>query len=375
MDPIAILIRKAVGPLARLALPLAFLSPAMGDPTTPNIPARSPLVRIEGRTADGASGRVRMGYPGITIHLRCEGGDLAMVLDAAKDQNYFDVAVDGGAPARLRASAGVGSYPLLGAASGGGVHEVVVTRRTESWQGTCDLLGFSAGASTRLLPPAPGPARRLLFIGDSVTCGEFAAWNPDDPLNGKTPNSEHITDAAQSYGYLLARRLGADCSLVAYGGRGIVRDWQGITDTNNAPQFYELAMPDDPSTLWDHAAYVPQAIGIGLGTNDFSRGIPDQTTFVNAYVEFLRKVRRDAPGAWIFLLESPILADAEGQPPKRAVLRAYLGEVLRRMADARILLAPVRHYPGVPGNGHPLASEQRSMADEIEPLLRRALGW
>ncbi|HEY1847725.1 MAG TPA: SGNH/GDSL hydrolase family protein, partial [Opitutaceae bacterium] len=240
---------------------------------------------------------------------------------------------------------------------------------------TCELLGFTPSASTRLLPPAEAPARRLLFIGDSVTCGEFAAWRKDDPLNGKTPQSEHITDAAESYAYVLSRRLGADCSLVAYGGRGVFRDWQGITDTNNAPQFYELALPDDPKAPWNHASYVPQAIGIELGTNDFSRGIPDQTTFVNAYVELLRKVRRDAPEAWIFLMESPIVEDAAGQPPKRSALRAYLEEILRRVADPKLMLAPIGHRAGVPNNGHPLASDHVIMADEMEPLFRRALGW
>ena len=357
---------------ALLALSMTAISPATPAPSTP---ARSPLVRIEGRTADGPGGRVRMGFPGVTAHLRCEGSDLSMVLDASNGQNFFDIVVDGGAPVRLRAGAGLGSYPLLAGAAAGRIHEVQVIRRTESWQGTCDLLGFSAGSATRLLPPGPAPARRLLFIGDSVTCGEFAAWSADDPLNGKTPNSEHITDAARTYAFVLSRRLGADCSLVSYGGRGVFRDWQGVSDTNNAPQFYELALPDDPSVHWNHASYVPQAVGIELGTNDFSRGIPDQAAFVDAYVELLGRVRRDAPGAWIFLLESPILEDAKGQPPKRAALRAYLEEVLRRFTDPRVVLAPIRHYPGLANNGHPLASEQAGMADEIEPLFRRALGW
>jgi formate dehydrogenase major subunit len=61
---------------------------------------------------------------------------------------------------------------------------------------------------------------------------------------------------------LVARRLGAQCHLVSYGGRGIIRDWQGIRDTRNAPVFYELALPDDPAVRWDHMRYVPDAIGI-----------------------------------------------------------------------------------------------------------------
>ncbi|HEY1793244.1 MAG TPA: GDSL-type esterase/lipase family protein [Opitutaceae bacterium] len=339
------------------------------------VPADSPLVRIEGRTAPGQGGRIRIAYPGVTFHLRCTGPGLGMLLDASNAQNFFDVTVDGGQAVRLRSVPGLSRYPLLPADAGPGEHSVEVVRRTESWQGTCELVGFDTGGSAHLLPPPPAPARRLLFIGDSVTCGEFADVRGDDPLNGKTPNFEQSTDAAKSYGFVLSRRLGADCNLVSYGGRGIIRDWQGISATNNAPQFYELSLPDDPSVIWKPESYVPDAVGIGLGTNDFSRGIPDQTLFVNAYVQFLRIVRRDAPQAWIFLLESPIVNDDPGQPPRRSVLDAYLSEVVKVMNDPRIALAPVSHYPGVPHNGHPTGAEHLKIADEIEPLFRRALGW
>ena len=103
---------------------------------------------------------------------------------------------------------------------------------------------------------------------------------------------------------------------VGYGGRGVIRDWQGIRNINNAPQFYELALPDDPSCLWQQNSYEPDAIAICLGTNDFNQGVPDENEFVNAYVEFIRKIRRDSPNARIFLLDSPMLDDAAGKVPK-----------------------------------------------------------
>jgi lysophospholipase L1-like esterase len=172
---------------------------------------------------------------------------------------------------------------------------------------------------------------------------------------------------------IVARRLGAECHLVSYGGRGIIRDWQGIRDTRNAPQFYELALPDEPKAKWDHHRYVPDAIGIQLGTNDFNQGIPEQNEFVNAYVEFVRKVRRDAPNASIFLMDSPIVTDDSVKGPRRTALHGYLEQIVRRLDDAKVQQLPLRTYPGVPGNGHPTGAEHEAMADAIEPAIRAAL--
>lgn len=332
------------------------------------VPAASPLVLFEGRHSVDAEGAVRLGFPGVTAHLRFRGRALSVRVRATHEL-YFDVFVDGGAPVQLALRAGEGSYPLLDGQAAS-EHTVALLRCNESWQGTCEILGFDPGPGGALVAPDALPARRLMFIGDSVTCGEMTAWLP-----GRDMKDVSNCNARLSYGMILARALGAQCHLVSYGGRGIIRDWQGIRDTRNAPQFYELALPDDPAVLWRPQAYVPDAIGIQLGTNDFSQGIPDQNEFVNGYVEFLRKVRRDAPGALIFLMESPILKDDAEGVPRRSVLRAYLGQVLARVADPRIVLAPLSHQPGVPGNGHPTGAEHEAMARELEPLLRSGLGW
>jgi lysophospholipase L1-like esterase len=350
------------------ALAAAGLSRPTYADISHTVPANTPAVLYEGRCVVDPDGSVRMGFPGVTLHLRFRGKTLVLRARANKD-NFLDVSVDNGAAAQLRLHAGEGDYPLV---DGPEVseHTVVLIRCNESWQGTCTFLGFDTGADGALLEPVKLPPRRLMFIGDSVTCGEMAAWAPQaDPKRGSDGN------ARLSYGMILARNLGAQCALVSYGGRGIIRDWQGNRDAGNAPQFYELALPDDPTVFWKHGLYVPDAIGIQLGTNDFSRGIPDQNEFVNAYVEFVRKVQRDAPGALIFLMDSPILQDDPVGGPRRSALHSYLAEIVKRVASEKVILAPLSHYAGVPGNGHPTGPEHREMAAELEPLLRRELGW
>lgn len=324
-------------------------------------PASDPHICYEGRTVARSDGSVAMGYPGVTAVLRVAGNNLSLSVATFKGRQYLDVSVDGGGYRQVELRPGLASYPI--ALTGDGPHAVTIVRCNESWQGTLEFKSFAVAG--KLLDPPVLPARKLMFVGDSVTCGEVAAYHPGtdfgDALN---------TDARISYGMLLAGMFHAQCELVSYGGRGILRDWQGIRKTNNAPQFYELALPDAPASLWNARRYVPDAIGVQLGTNDFSSGIPDEVEFVDAYVEFVRTLRRDAPGAFIFLMESPIL---DGQ--KRAVLHSYLEEVVALLQDAHVQLASVRHRPGVPGNGHPTGAEHQAMAEELEPVLRSAMGW
>ena len=361
-------------PLTRILLlgPLVCACFAMegeGAASAGFVKADSPEVLVEGRYATTPEGGVRMGFPGVILHLKVEASALDFRVKASSNDVYFDVSVDGSAPLRLQAKEGEGVYPLFHAAAAG-VHRIEIVRRTESWEGVCEVQGFELGAGGRLLAPDPLPARKLMFIGDSITCGSSIDVRPGEPQLGN-----QRSDANLSYGMELARRLHAQVALVSYGGRGVIRDWQGIRDTANAPQFYERALPDDPKSHWDPRRYVPDAIGICLGTNDFSQGIPDQNEFVNAYVEFVRKIRRDAPNAWIFLIGSPIVWDEPGKPPRGSVLTAYIAEVAQKLDDPRVEVAPVRHYPGHTYDAHPTAAEHQAMATELEPRFRKALGW
>jgi hypothetical protein len=329
-------------------------------------------LRIEGRHSVSARQGIALGFPGTQLSLRLHGRALALRLEASNNECYFDLRVNGGPWSRLRSAPGLADYPLL-AQSEAGEALVELIRRNESWQGTCEILGFSTDEeATWLELPAPsGP--RLLFIGDSITCGEKTDFRGDDPLLASSPTRACSANARLSYGMLLADSLGARCHLVSYGGRGILRDWQGIKACANAPRFYERARPDIAEETWDHGRYVPQVIGVCLGTNDFNQGIPEEDEFVNAYVELLRKILRDAPGARVLLIDSPIVRDDPVTGPRRSVLRHYLQETLRRLGDVRASHAPVSVHPGIPGDGHPSGTEHRSIAAELLPLFRDAL--
>jgi lysophospholipase L1-like esterase len=315
-----------------------------------------------GRTVAELEGTVRFGYPGVTLLLAVDGTRLAV--DAAGSANSLvDVVVDGKPAGTLHLAPQVKRYDVFKDAAPG-PHKVELVHRSETWLGVASIARFTADGT--FLPAPALPPRRMLVLGDSVTCGadmERGAGNKDTP---------DWWNPRLSYGMLAARALDAQVQLVCYGGRGLVRSWNERTDEFQLPAFYDLAIADAAHPVkWHQADYDPDLIVVAIGTNDFNPGIPERAAYVDAYTAFLRRVLRDHPHAQVALTEG-VLLDGD----KKAALIGYLKEALARVGDPRVhLLAPAAHQPGDTVNGHPTTAQHADMAAELLPQLRRIAGW
>jgi lysophospholipase L1-like esterase len=273
---------------------------------------------------------------------------------------------------RLKQGANEIALPTGVAPAGGWLIELV--RRTESWMGAASFDGLRLSPGCELLPVPPLPERRLMFIGDSITCGEYVERLP--PEDDTTPRA---TNATRSYAMLLAHWLGAQVHLVCYGGRGIMRDWSGKTDTNTAPVFFPRAMPDDPGSSWDHSRYSPDVIVINFGT-DLDPGLPDEAKFADAYTAFVEQVRAAHPHAFILVCESAYEPEGStGRPPvaRNLLLRTLKTVVERRRAagDDRLRVALTGFFPGTPSDGHIVAFQQEQIALDLIGPIRAVTGW
>ncbi len=190
-----------------------------------------PDVRWTGRFDDSNPYAPRISYPGVTLTVRFEGPVLKARLASTTDHTYLQVTVDAGAPKVLKLAEGPQDLELA-AGLPSGPHTVEIVKRTETWQGVVTFLAFELPGGT-LLPAPPAPSRRLLFIGDSVTCGS-GVDRGDCDMDPFRPSN-----AVGSFGMELGRRLAAEVHLVCWGGRGLIRDWRGRTDVLTAPQFFE----------------------------------------------------------------------------------------------------------------------------------------
>lgn len=365
--------------LARLAalLMAASASVSAADSTRPSttVTARDPLITIMGRVAFAADGSAQMGFPGSVIRFAYRGAAPSLRFAASSDDCLFNLAVHGWEPAPIRLKSGENIVALPSGLAPESGYVVELTRRTEAWQGIATFRGLEVPAGCTLLPPPAWPARKLMFIGDSMTCGQYAErLAPDNDATARTSN------AARAFGMILGRRLGAQVHLVSYGGRGVMRDWEGRTDTGTAPEFFERALPDDPSSRWDHASYQPDVVVICLGQNDLNQGLPDADAFAAVYARFVDRIRLVYPRAGIIMAESAMHGETPGSEDarRRAFLRAAIETVIahrRAAGDTRVTFAPVRQAPGTVHDSHPVAFQHEQIAEQLLGPIRQLTGW
>lgn len=345
---------------------------ASGDTSVKTVDATSDNIRWSGRFTALENGGARFGYPSVSANLAISGGDLSVTAFSSKDGSYMAVAVDDRPPHRFALTRAPKQYSLV--ENDGKPHTVRLSHLSETWRGIVTVEKFTLAQGKFLSPPA-APERKLLVIGDSVTCGE-SVYQPADyqcDTSPRQPDSDH------SYGMLLGRAVGAETQLVCYGGRGLIRSWNGNTDELQAPQFFELTIPVSDGPAADLSAFVPDVILISLGTNDFNLDIgalPERGEFVSTYVEFVERLLSLYPDAEIALTEGAIVNDAaDPARPQRSILRNYIADTVKRIEDARVHQVLSQYHSGDTCDGHPTGEQHEAMVGEllpaIDPLLSR----
>lgn len=327
-----------------------------------SITAADPHVARMGRAEVVADGGVRFSYPGVSFFVNFEGTRLGAVAQASGDQSYLDVVVDG-TERRIRLSAGRQTLALADGLPAG-QHAVEIVNRSETWQGNAALLSFDTDGAWRAAPALP--SRKLLLLGDSITCGAAV-----DRVEGEKKAGASWANPRASYGMLMAKQLNAQVQLVCYGGRGLVRTWDGKTNDLNLIDYYNMALPTQPASVpWDQRGYRPDAIVVAIGTNDMSRGIVEREPYVQAYVKLVRTLLQDHPQAQIMLTEGGML-----QTEKQAALRSYIAETVRVVGDQRVHAIASTGYPGDSVDSHPTKEQSVSIANDLLPQVRAVMHW
>lgn len=340
------------------------------------VPASDGRIRIMGRHLVEDDGSVAFAASGATFAVRFRGTRLVARLDDEfRDggHNWFTVVVDGGAPTRFRTRPGQRDVVLADGLAAG-EHTLLLSKATEGQNGHNRLVSLRGA---EILPAYPLPARRIEFVGDSITAG-FGA--DPEPVACGTGTWFDPTHAWLAYGPRLARRLGAQWMLSAVSGMGMHRNWNSLSPTmpNVYDGVYVEYATDNPR--WDSSRYRPDLVVVALGTNDFSAGdgetpraALDGEAFVADYAQFLARLRQRYPGPPFLLVNSPVF---EGEQKER--LAGYLDEVAARRAAEGDAAVATFTYSGryVAGcDGHPGGDEHARMADELEPMVRSLTGW
>jgi hypothetical protein len=326
-----------------------------------SLTAADPHIARMGRSDISADGAVRFGYPGVSFYLNFEGTRLSVEAEASGENSYLDVIVDGVAR-KVRLAAGRQTVTLVDGAPAG-KHAVEIVNRSETWHGTAALLRFDTDGKWNEAPVLP--ERKMLMLGDSVTCGEAIDRVPGAKKDPSWWN------ARSSYGMLMASALHAQVQLVCYGGRGLIRTWENKTDELNLPDYYRLAVADRKKPVeWDQRGYRPDVILSAIGNNDFNPGIPDREQYVGTYVRFVRTLLKDHPQAQIVLTEGGLMTG-----DRRVALVEYIAETVKRVGDKRVHAIASKAYSGDADDGHPTREQTVNIANDLLPQVRAIMQW
>jgi hypothetical protein len=327
-------------------------------------PTGDPAVRLVGRFDESSAAGPQFEWSGSEMIARFSGTSVSVHLNGSP--NYFEAVVDGQA-SKVNFTGGDQTISLATGLAPGN-HEVELYRITEAFFWTTQFLGYEFGSGS-LLAPYPAPDRRLEVIGDSISAG-YGNEGTSEACGFSASTENHYL----TYESIAARSVGADLITLAWSGIGMYRNGDGTT-ADTMPSRYLLTMPASSTTAWNFASYVPQAVVINLGTNDFAAGDPGQA-FVNAYVQFVTDLRGRYPGAIVYLATSPMLSE-----PQHGQQRTYLQAVISARAtagDTNLRLLEFATQVAADGLGcdwHPNLVTHQKMAVAMTDALHTDLGW
>ncbi|KYF53619.1 endo-1,4-beta-glucanase, partial [Sorangium cellulosum] len=324
----------------------------------------------------------RFSWAGSAIVTRFSGTSLSVRFNDAStpDQsNYFQVVVDGESKGVLEVNNQEDLYRVVEGLPDG-EHDLLLHRRTEPLVGVTQFVEFIPEDGEALLPVPPAPERRIEIIGDSISAG-YGIDGPDQncPFTSETENNY------LAYSALTGRLLEADTNIIAWSGRGVIRNYDDEA-ADTMPEIYGRTIADEAQPAWDFSSWVPQVVVINLGTNDFSINVPGDAQFrqpfTNGYAGLVETVREKYPEAFIFCTIGPMLSD--GYPEGAQALtraRDYIGQVVEdRNADGddrvRLLEFPAQSEANGYGcDWHPSAKTNELMATQLAEAISEELGW
>ena len=286
------------------------------------IDADDPNIQIIGRVNSSNPKKVLFDWPGVYICAAFEGTSCSIRLKNYKLENYqneYAVTIDQRAPRLLTTTDTSLVYHVAAGLPDSIPHTIMIQKRTEALAGSGEFQGFILDKGKKLLSALQRPKHRIEFIGNSITCGYGVEGETHDcHFSAETEN------ACVSYAAITSRALQADYALIAYSGRGVVRNYGDShkTSSNTMPVLFERTCFSDSILKWNFARWIPQAVVLNLGTNDYStQPFPDSLVFQNAYTQLIHRVRSLYPGVTMFCICGPMIGEPCAKYIKNVVLQ------------------------------------------------------
>ena len=340
---------------------------AIGTPLSDTLhffEADNPMFQYVGRIDFSHKKQPRFWSPGVYIKAKFKGSTCILLVNDqelwGKNHNYLEIVIDG-QPTRIQ-TVTKNNEIIIAKGLADNEHTLIICKNTESNIGYLEFIGLKCSA-LRQLPPMP--ARKIEFIGNSITCGASSDQSVV-PCGKGVWHDQH--NAYLSYGPTIARALNAQWSLSAVSGIGLIHSCCGMNIVM-PPVFNKIDLRGD-SLEWNFSNYQPDVVTVCLGQND---GIQDSLKFCSAYVKFIADLREHYPSAQIILLSSPM-----GDKQLTAMLKNYLSGIqnaVKKQGDKKV---DTYFYSRQYHNGcdsHPDLEEHQLMAKELGSFIKKKMKW
>ncbi len=220
------------------------------------------------------------------------------------------------------------------------------------------------GDSPALSDAPPLPERKMLFIGDSITCG-FGNLSEGNLPRFVTAEQ----DGTKTFAALTAAHFDAQAHFVCISGRGIARNCDNF-DAPLIPQFFDQTMISDP-TPWDHTQYQPDVIVVNAGTNDTvgEENPVAPEVFKQALCDFATHLLTVYPNARLLWCYGMMTLD----------LQPHIEEAVKSLPAGRaetLFFTPVHAMPDEFGAcSHPNLRAHYRCAGVLIDKIHRFIGW
>jgi len=333
------------------------------------IDADNPNIQYVGRFNFSNPKKVTFDWPGVIISAKFIGTSLSVKLEDGK--NEYAVIIDNHAP-RILSTDTAKIYKVISGLADSIPHTVIIQKRTEELVGKGMFSGFILDRGCDLLPLEKRPERRIEFIGNSITSG-FG----DEGETSDCHFSPLTENANMSYASITSRALNADYALISYSGRGVVRNYGDVNKTSKdpMPSLYDRTCFYDSTTKWNFSKWIPQAVVINLGTNDFStKPYPDKDVFQNAYLDLINRARALYPGVDIFCVGGPMTEE-----PCVSYVREVVVNDQKMKREKNVFFIEIKKSSLAPTDWgcdeHPNILGMQKMADALIPVIKLRMNW
>lgn len=354
-----------------IAIVVLFFSSVKGQEKCEYIPATHSNIEYMGRV-ELQNEQARFNWPGVVVSANFTGTELGIRIKGGA-RNYFNVWVDDQSERVIHAvNDTVWWFPER---LSKGSHRLRLVKRTEADMGMATFYGLYIGKKEQLLNPALLPERKILFIGNSITCGYGTEGK--NKLERFKPSTENCE---KSYATIIARSFNAQYQLTSHSGLGMVRNYGDSlrlsVKRKPMPARLEYLFDSDSTKQYNLNNYRPDAVVINLGTNDFStKPFPDEADFIVAGKKLIQKIRNTFPGVKVFCITGPMINE-----PCYTYTKKIVETVRIEMNTIDVVFVGVpkdllNSESDLGSDWHPSYRGQAKTANHILPVMSTVLDW